>query len=144
MKIRWALRLRPSQISIEHFPLKTQTATGKRQSTATYGCRLRPSYCTRTATASSPSMSCNSKDTHRCTVTHKDSNSPAQQYTSDQADIVTPSYSSTTLAPPSFPSSPGSSILMDCRLDSLEGSYTAENHASRWTDKESTGRCLCT
>ena len=51
---------------------------------------------------------------------------------------VSPTYSSTALAPPSFPSHPGSSVLIDYRV---EGSSTAENYARCRTGNDPTERC---
>jgi hypothetical protein len=63
-------------------------------------------------------------------VANKVLNSPAQTRSGHQAS--TP-YPFTALAPPQFPSRPGSSILTDCHL---EGSLTVDNYASRWTGKD--------
>ena len=62
-------------------------------------------------------------------VTNKVSNSLAQTRTGNQ--VFAP-YPSTALAPPSFPSRPGTSILIDCRS---EGSSTVDKYARDWTSK---------
>ena len=69
-------------------------------------------------------------------VTDEIPNSPAQKGAPHQVSLP---YSSTALAPSSFPSCPGSPILMDC---ALEGPPIAENHAHCWSDKEElTNQC---
>ena len=69
-------------------------------------------------------------------VTKEISNSPAQMRAPHQVSLP---YTTTALAPPSFPSRLGSSILIDC---ALEGPQTAENRACSWSDKEeSTDQC---
>jgi hypothetical protein len=47
-------------------------------------------------------------------------------------------YPFTALAPPSFPSHPGTPILMDCRS---EGSLTVNDYARCWTSKDTRSRC---
>ena len=66
-------------------------------------------------------------------VTHKNPNSSAQRGTHHQVSL--PHDGAHRL--PSFPTRPGSSIMIDSHL---EGSLTAENHAHRWTGKELTNR----
>jgi hypothetical protein len=66
-------------------------------------------------------------------VTNEVLNSPAQTRTGHQ--VSTP-YPFTALAPPSFPSRPGPSTLMDGRS---EDSLTVDNYAHRRTGKD-----LCT
>jgi hypothetical protein len=68
-------------------------------------------------------------------VTDKVSNSPAQTRTEHQVSTPFPFIA---LAPPSFPSRPGSSILMD---DRSEGSLTVDNSARRWTSNDIRSRC---
>ena len=68
-------------------------------------------------------------------VTNKVLNSPAQIRTGHQ--VSTP-HAFTALAPPSIPSRPGTSILMDSRS---EGSLTVVKYVRRWTRK--CIRCLC-
>ena len=63
-------------------------------------------------------------------VANKVLNSPAQTPTGHQ---VSAPYSFTALAPPSFPSCPGTSILMDCRS---EVSLTVDNYARGWTGRD--------
>ena len=63
-------------------------------------------------------------------VANRIPNSPAQMRAPHQVSLP---YAGTALAPPSFPSRPGSSILIDC---ALEGPQNAENHARRWSDEE--------
>ena len=61
-------------------------------------------------------------------------NSPTQKRA---CHLVSLPYSTTALAPPSFPNRPGPSILIDCRL---EDSSMAENDACCWTGKKLTNR----
>ena len=63
-------------------------------------------------------------------VTNRIPNSPVQMRAPHQVSLP---YAGIALAPPSFPSRPGSSILIDC---ALKGPQNAENHARRWSDKE--------
>ena len=63
-------------------------------------------------------------------VNNKIFSSPAQTQTGHQVSMPFPF---TALAPPSFPSRPGTSIFMDCRS---EGSLTVDDYARRWTSKD--------
>src|SRR6267154_3042989 len=63
------------------------------------------------------------------------STSPAQTRTGHQ--VSTP-HTFTALAPSSFPSHPGTSILLD---SCSEGSLTVENYARCWTSKDIRSRC---
>ena len=62
-------------------------------------------------------------------VTNKVSNTLAQTQTGHQVFAF---YPSPAFAPPSFPSRPGTLILIDCRS---EGSSTVDNYARHWTSK---------
>jgi hypothetical protein len=63
-------------------------------------------------------------------VTNMVSNSPAETQPGYQVSTPSPF---TALAPPLFPSRPGTSILMDCHS---EGSLTVDNSARRWTSND--------
>src|SRR6267154_6001434 len=63
------------------------------------------------------------------------STSPAQTRTGHH--VSTP-HSFTAPAPPSFPSHPGTSILLDSRS---EGSLTVDNYARCWTSKDIRSQC---
>jgi hypothetical protein len=67
-------------------------------------------------------------------VTNRISSSPAPKRARHQVSLPS---SSTALAPPSSPSRPGSSILID---RSSEDSLAEENYPHRRTGKESTNR----
>jgi hypothetical protein len=67
--------------------------------------------------------------------TNKNPNSPTQKRQVSLRHFS--NLSNTALAPPSFPSRLGSSILIDC---SSEGSLMEENYARRWTDKQLTNQ----
>jgi hypothetical protein len=67
-------------------------------------------------------------------VTSRILNSPTQKRACHQVSLP---YSTTTLAPPSFPSRPGPSILIDCRLEDF---LMAENDARCETGKKLTNR----
>ena len=68
-------------------------------------------------------------------VTNEISNSPAQTRIGPQ--VSTP-YPFTALAPPSFPSRPGTSILLDCRS---EGLLTVDKYARHFTSTDIRSRC---
>jgi hypothetical protein len=68
-------------------------------------------------------------------VTNEVLNSPAQTRTGHQVFTSCPF---TALAPPSFPSRPGLSMLIDRRS---EGLLTVDNHVRRWTSKDIRNRC---
>jgi len=68
-------------------------------------------------------------------VTNEVLNSPTQTRTVHQ--VSTP-FPFTALAPPSFPSRPGTSIFIDCRS---EGSLVVDNSACHWTNKDKRSRC---
>jgi hypothetical protein len=68
-------------------------------------------------------------------VTNKVLNSPAQARTGHQVSTADPF---TALAPPSFPSRPGTSILIDCRS---EGLLAVDNYARHWTNNDARSRC---
>ncbi|KAF8502626.1 hypothetical protein F5888DRAFT_1109167 [Russula emetica] len=68
-------------------------------------------------------------------IANEVSNNPAQTRTGHQ--LSTP-YPFTALAPSSFPSHPGTSILMDCHS---EGSLTVDNSARRRTSKDIRSGC---
>jgi hypothetical protein len=82
-----------------------------------------------------PSAVCQKNSIRRIDqVINKVSSSPAQTQTGQ----VSTSYPFIALAPPSFPSRPGTSILVGCRS---EGALTVDNSALRWTSKDIRSRC---